>query len=98
MKDLLQLAGVLQEADLRRFKIDQPLSRSRVLNIHKREMITVHLQGAVKNSGPLVVPKGSKVSDLKSRVLLDDSADDAFLNKKRRLKDEDVIVVPQARQ
>lgn len=94
MRDLLELAGVEAEADLRRFQVDRSLKRSRVLNIPSREMITVHLQGAVRNPGPLKVPRGMPVKELLQMAQLEPGADAQFLNKKRRLKPDEILKVP----
>ena len=94
LKELLQIAGVLPEADLRRLKLNRPIAHTRILNIRKREMISIYLEGAVRNVGVLTVPRGSILSDLQQFVVFDQKADTTFLNKKRRLKDGEVIKVP----
>lgn len=94
MKDLLAIAEVRQEADLRRLKLDAMVKKGRVVRVPVRMMITVHLKGAVKQEGALRIPKGSKMEDLLELAEFDEDADLKVVRKKRRLKDDEEIIVP----
>lgn len=94
MKDLLSIAEIRSEADLRRFHMDQAISHGRVLNVPVRVMITIQLSGAVKNPGLIQVPKGTSVEDLLAIISLKEHADAKVLKKKRKLKADEVINIP----
>jgi hypothetical protein len=94
LKHLLTISGVCQNADLRRMKLDTIVKKGRVINVPAREMITVHLKGAVTKETALILPKGSKAEDLLKLVEFTEDADWEVLKKKRRLKDGEEIVVP----
>lgn len=94
MRDLLAIAQVNEDADLRRYNIDQVIQRGRIVNVPSRGVLTVHLTGAVKNPGVIQMPKGSSMQDLLAVVELEDQADRKFLEKKRKLKADEIIDVP----
>jgi DNA uptake protein ComE-like DNA-binding protein len=94
LKDLLAMAGVSLNADLRRFSPDTMVKKGRIINVPSRAMIKVHLRGAVAEEMILSVPKNSKLADLIDIGNFSPEADLAFLKKKRRLKDGEVIQVP----
>jgi hypothetical protein len=94
MSDLLVLAEVLEKADLRRFKLDGIVKKTRIINVPERALITVHLQGACKNTTSIELLKGSKVEDLLELVDFSDEADLTVLKKKRQLKNDEVIYIP----
>lgn len=94
LQDLLALAEVHPEADLRRFRLDQLVKRGRTIRVPLRQMIKVHLKGAVDAEQTLTVPKGTKMEELMGLISYDKNADQQALKKKRRLKDNEVILVP----
>jgi hypothetical protein len=94
VREALALVGVLPEADLRRLKLDAKVRRNQVIKVPKMAMITVMLEGAVAQPGPVLVPRGSQLMDLIDKVALQETADVDKLRKKRRLKDGEIIVVP----
>lgn len=93
--DVLDIAQVNSNADLRRYKLDRKLSKGRVINIPIRKMITIHLKGAVKLPGAMRVPKGTALADLESMVEFSDNADRNALRKQRKLKDNEVVVIKE---
>lgn len=94
MRDLLSIAQVNEDADLRRYNLDQMIQRGRVVNVPSKGVIAVHITGAVKNPGMIQIPKGSSMQDLLAVVELEDQADKKFLEKKRKLKPDETIHVP----
>ena len=94
LQELLTLAGVALNADLRRFNLETILKKGRVLTVPVRAMINVHLKGAVKQDQTITLPKGSKLEDLIALVNFASNANVNALKKKRRLKSEEVIIVP----
>lgn len=95
MKAMLSLSELRPGADLRRLHMDRPIKRSRVINVKPRPMIRVHLKGAVKSPGTLFIPKGSTLEDLIVLSELTEKADLESLRKKRRLKPDETIIVPE---
>ena len=95
MKELLSLAGLSSNADLRRFNLDALIKKGRIVNVPARAMIDVHLKGAVKEEKTITLPKGSKLEDLVSLVEFAPEANVKALQKKRRLKHDEVIIVPK---
>lgn len=94
LKVILSLVGLRSDSDLRRWRMDRPVKRSRVISINQRQMIQVHLKGAVRSAGPLSVPKGSCLEDLINLADFADNADLAVLQKKRKLKPDETVMVP----
>jgi len=94
MKDLLDLAGVTQNADLRRFKLNAVIKKNRIVNIPVRETIIVHFQGTGTKIDSLKIPKGTKVEDLIAMGSFTEDADLTQLRKKRKLKDNEIFTIP----
>lgn len=94
LAEVLIIAQVAPEADLRRYQLDNPIKRGRSINIPSREMITIDIKGAVKNPTKVTVPKGSKLEDLLNLIDFTDHADLKYLQKKRKLKSGEEITVP----
>lgn len=94
VREALDQAGLNPDADLRRLKLDAKVRRNQNIKVPKLAMITVVLEGAVVQPGAVVMPKGSRLMDLIDKVALQESADVDKLRKKRRLKEGEVIVVP----
>lgn len=92
--ELLTLAGVQRDADLRRFRLSTLIKKGRTIRVPLRQMIQVHLRGAVNGEPTLTVPKGTKVEDLLSLADFRTDADIKILKKKRHLKADEVITIP----
>lgn len=97
LKDLLAIAEVTSNADLRRFSLEAMVKKGRIINVPTRAMIEVYLKGAVKEDQRLTIPKNSKLEDLIILGKFTPDADLAFLKKKRKLKNGEVIQVPAKR-
>lgn len=95
MGDLLSLVGLSSNADLRRFNMDSVIKKGRVVNVPARAMIEIHLKGAVEEEKILTLPKGSKLEDLIPLFEFAPEANVKALQKKRRLKDGETIIVPR---
>jgi len=93
MQDVLDVAIAASEADLRKINPHSKIRKGQLIKIPKREMITVELTGAVKEQKTVQMPKGSALEDLASLDLFLDEADLVKLQRKRRLKDGEVIDV-----
>lgn len=97
-------AGTLVEAVLRKARPkpyanlkDLPTTVEAPLNLFVDELreITVFVQGAVQEPMQLTLPAKSRVSDLKSKVVLSAEADKRFFRRRRMLKEGEKIEVPK---
>ncbi len=94
LQDLLDKAQVLPLADLKRMRLKSKLRQGQMVYVGFQEMITVVLEGAVIHPGPQQFPKGARLIDLKDKALFLPEADLRLLEKKRKLKPDEVISVP----
>jgi hypothetical protein len=94
LKEVLVLAVPNEKADLHRLKMEKKLNRSTTVNVPSIEMITIMIEGAVNNSGPMEIPKGSIVKELIPLISFAEGADFSKLDRKRTLKDQEKINVP----
>ena len=94
LKELLAMAVTTPEADLSRLKLNSKLREGQVVKVPAQVWITIYLEGAVKEAGPLKLRKGTKVEELLEQITLLPEGDPSKLKKKRLLKDQEVIVVP----
>lgn len=93
MQDLLNLAEPLPEADLKRIKGTSRLKNDQYVHIPAKETIVIFIDGAVKEKGPITMYKGSALKDLIPQLEFLPNADVQSLNKKRKLKDQEIIEV-----
>lgn len=93
VKDLLEIAKPLPEANLKKIKMESQLREGRLLKVPFTEMIVVHIKGAVKQEGELKIKKGTRLVDLLEIVNFSENADLEPLQKKRRLKEQEVIEI-----
>lgn len=91
VKDALEQAKPLSNANLGQMNLESKLRKGQKINVPKIEMLTLFLQGAVKTPGALQVPKGTRLIDLMSLVEFLENAKLEPLQKKRRLKNNEVI-------
>lgn len=98
LKELLALAQPLPEANLDGLRVNSRLRDGQVVKIQIQKWITVHLEGAVEQPGPFKIKQGAFLQDLTDLVAFASNADTDKLQKKRRLKDQEVIVVPVKRE
>jgi hypothetical protein len=98
VEDLLERAQPTKEADLSQIRQKTKLKKGQKLNIPALAMITVHIQGAVKQSVSLTIPKGTVLEDLISKIKFEKDANIEKLKKKRVLKEGEVIKVSKKTQ
>lgn len=98
MKDLLLLAKPKADADLRRIKGDSKLKQGQVIKILSRDMLTIHLEGEIKNPGTIQIPKGTRLSDLPTLIHLNPNADLKIFQRKRKIREDEVIHIPALRK
>lgn len=95
MKDVLMLAQPTPHADLRRFNLKASIKKGRMIKVPLRAMITVHLKGAIKNPGGVSILKGTRLMDLEPLIQFEENADRKSLNKKRKLKEGEIIIIQE---
>lgn len=93
MADLFEKAVPLSNADLQKFKLEAKLRNHRQIVVPFQKFITIYLEGEVVRSGPFSIKLGTYLNELINSGLLTPEAEAASLNKKRKLKEGDVIVV-----
>ena len=94
VKDVLELAKPVPQADLRKINPEVKLRDGRILKVPLMPMIRVTLEGAVSQSGTIQVRKGTRLQELAEMPLFRDDADLSSLDKKRKLKDGEIVRVP----
>jgi len=93
MEDVLALAEPLPEAELSKLKLESRLRNNQVVKVPKESRIKVHIEGAVVKPGILQIKQGTLVKDLLELLTFLPEADIEKLNRKRRLRDQEVIHV-----
>ncbi len=94
IQDALSLAEPLLEANLDKIKLESKLRQRQIINVPSYSYITITIEGAVTEPKSLTVKLGTMAKDLVELLTFLPEADKEKLNKKRRLKDKEIIVVP----
>lgn len=94
IKGVLELATCKQEADLRKVKLQKKLRNGQIIKIPQKEMITIFVEGEVEHPKTISLQKGSQVKELIPMLIFTSKANVEKLNRKRKLKDGEKIVVP----
>lgn len=95
LKQLVATAEPLPEANLERLKMNSKLRDGQLVKIPLQRWINIKLEGAVAHPGTIKVKQGTLLEDLVDFVQFQPDADLDKLQKKRRLRDEEVIIVPK---
>lgn len=93
IQDLLDLAGLIPDSDTSQLKLASQLRNGQHVYVPSISFITIYLKGAVEQVGEVKVPKGVRLKELVNYVRLLPEADLNQLNKKRKLKDRETIVI-----
>jgi hypothetical protein len=93
LETLLEKVEVLPEANTTRLNMKKSLRDGQKIHIQSIPTVTIYLEGAIHKSGPLQVPKGTRVKDLIEIADLTREADLDSLDKKRQLKEGETIKV-----
>ena len=92
--EILRKAGLKPLSDTSTIDLDQPIDTSLQIHIPELQQIEVRVEGCVAKKVLLNLPIGSRICDLKEIVLTTPEADLAFFKRKRRLKNHEVVCVP----
>lgn len=94
LKELLELAQAHSEADLQSMNLEARLRNNQVVKVIAQNWITVHVEGAVAEPKELRLKLGTTLIELSEQIVLLPEADSEKLQRKRRLKDQETIVIP----
>ncbi len=97
-KDLLSKAIPQPHADLRKIKMQALLKDGQFIHIPSEIWITIYIEGAVLNPGPKEVLAGTTLSELSEELAYSDQADRQKIQKKRKVKEGEVIRIPTLRK
>ena len=94
LQEVLGKATPLPSANLKHLNLKRKLRIGQNIHIPTQEMITIYLQGIVNQPGAYNFPKGTRWVDLKDKELFPAHADLKILDKKKKLKPNEVITLP----
>ncbi len=94
LEDVLACAQPLAEADLTQLKLKKTLYDGQKIQIPTKLFMTVILEGAIEQPGPLKVPQGIFLKDLDQYAKFLPEADLKKIKKKKRLKDGEIVQIP----
>jgi len=97
-KDLFAQAIPQPHADLRKFKMQSALRSGQTIHVPPQVWITVNIEGAVVAPGAKEVLEGTTLSQLSEEIAFAEDADRQKLQKKRKLKEGEIIRVPKLRK
>jgi DNA uptake protein ComE-like DNA-binding protein len=98
LQEILDQAKLVPTANLKHINVNRKFRKGQNVHIPSLEMITVYLQGAVNKPGAYDFPKGTRWVDLKDKLLFTENAELSFLDKKKKLKANEVITIPHISQ
>lgn len=94
LKDLLLLVKLTEEADLRKLRPSRQLRNGQIIKVPARPMITVKVIGAAEETS-FKMPKGARLSEIIGKIKPHSDADLSGLQKKRKLRDGEIINIPK---
>lgn len=95
IQDVLKITKPLPNADLKKWLLLEEIQSDCRIEISELSEIVVSIKGAVVKPIELTLPVGSRICDLKSKILLSEDAEKAFFRRRKRLKNGDIICVPK---
>jgi len=94
LEKILEQVKLLPHADTDRLKLLKKYTKSAAITIPRIKTLTIYLEGAVNQTGAFEVKPGTRLKDLNALGLLKENANVKALNKKRKLKMDEVVKVP----
>jgi DNA uptake protein ComE-like DNA-binding protein len=95
VESVLRKARPKLHANLKDISLKLPIEAPTHLVVEELSEITVFVQGAVEKPLKLTLPAKSRVSDLRSKVVLSAEGDKSYFRRRRWLKDGEKIEVPK---
>lgn len=92
---ILRKARPALDADLKSLPFMDKIDRSLHITVNKLDEIRVNVTGAIAESADLLLPPGSRICDLKSKIIFTPETELRFFRRKKLLKDGDKIEVPK---
>lgn len=93
IEKVLQKAKLLDEADQNELNFDKMLFQSEGIFVPFLKKITIKIMGAVEEKIIELKP-GSRLSSIKKLVVFKENADISVLNSQKKLKDGQVVFIP----
>ncbi len=98
LKELLKQAHPLPQADLSQLKWRRKLRNGQTIYVPERVWITIYLEGAVKQTGPVKILSGTRWQELADQLEFLPEADLKSIRKKQRfLQDGELIIIASKR-
>ncbi|MBX7067251.1 MAG: SLBB domain-containing protein [Parachlamydiales bacterium] len=82
-------------ADLKAMPLKELIMAPAHLTVPELKEIRVSVSGAVSEPADLVLPVGSRIADLKSKIGFTEETDKTYFRRRRLLRDREKIVVPK---
>lgn len=95
IEEIVRKARPKPYANLKKLGVDERVEGPLSLHIEELSEIVVSVNGAVKEPMQLVLPAGSRLCDLRSKISLTTEADKSFFRRRRLLKDGEKIEIPK---
>lgn len=96
VQQAIDLAEALPDASYKGIRRNSVLKEGQLIRVRAKvqSLITIHLEGDGVNSGPFEVPNGTRLIDLIEIAPLKKGADVSSLERKRRLKPGEHVIIP----
>ncbi len=93
VKELVPLIHLSEDADLEAIKLEKKLRNGQVVQIPFK-FFTITVKGAIAEPGYVKIPADTTISQLPNYIRLKETADLSFFKKKRKIKNNETILVP----
>ncbi|MBU6383107.1 MAG: SLBB domain-containing protein [Verrucomicrobia bacterium] len=95
VKEALRKAKPSPWADLKSVPLEQLIVQETHVHVPVLKEVRVHVSGAIAEMVDLVLPAGSRISDLKSKIGFTPETDRSFFRRRKLLRDGEKIEVPK---
>ena len=93
LRDVLALVSLSPDAQIDKLKLHAKVRDGQTVKVPRIPMITIFVEGAIEEVGPLRIPKGSSLSDLIEILKFKEGADLRPLQKKRKLREGETVKI-----
>ncbi|OGN55733.1 MAG: hypothetical protein A3D96_01440 [Chlamydiae bacterium RIFCSPHIGHO2_12_FULL_44_59] len=98
LETVLKKARPKRFANLANLSLKEKIYESVCIEIPTLSQLQIQIGGEIREPVSMTVKVGARVCDLKSQVVFTEETDRKFFQKKRLLKDGDIIVVPKKKK